>query len=141
MPSLIRLSLLICACALLTACSSSPAGSPAGAQAPKPVAADAPAAERAVGLFERLAYDLSAAGNDCDQVAAHFSTFSQSHQTDYPTLANQAWHTSLDPEARAAHDQRLRTAVASILAAVEGCGTHAAAQKAYTEFDLLVDPQ
>ena len=104
------------------------------------MAADAPAAERAVGFFERLAYDLSTAGKDCDQIAGRLSSFTRSHQTDYPSLANQAQHTPLDPEARAAHDQRLRSALASILTAVDNCPAHTGAQKAFTEFDLLVDP-
>lgn len=138
MSTSIRMSLLICVCALLAACSSGQ--STPGVQEPKPVAADAPAAERAVGLFERLAYEVSTAGQDCDRIADRLSSFTRNHQTDYPSLADQARSTPLDAEARAAHDQRLRSALASILTAVDGCAAHAGAQKAFTEFDLLVDP-
>lgn len=102
---------------------------------------DAPAPERVVALFEALAADVVAAASDCEAIAGLLSKWTETHRDSYGELSGESARTEMAKADRLAQEDRLRAALTTIVDAVAGCGSNPQAQAAYTQFDVLVDPQ
>lgn len=112
-----------------------------GSTGPQNVDPNAPSYERVVVSFENLAATLSGVNGDCDKLASSMSTWTSHHNGSYGGLSANARTEQLSAAARDDASRRLNTALGTIVDAMGQCGDHPGAQKAFTEFDVLVDPQ
>ena len=134
-----RFLVVAAALAFLTAC-------PSGGQTPAPtnlqnVDPDAPASLRVVVLFENLASSLDASRQDCDQVAAQLYGWIQSNEKGYGGLSASAESSPLEGQVHSDYSGRLERALTTVVEVAGGCQDHPGAQAAFTEFDVLLDPQ
>ncbi len=134
----IQTFVLACSVLAVSACAST---QPTPSTGPQNVDPGAPAHEQVVASFENLAVSLDSARHECAQVASQLTAWTQGHRGSYGELSVNARQADLDDAARDVHTRRLTSALNKIMDVVAGCGDDPGAQKAFTEFDVLVDPQ
>ena len=77
----------------------------------------------------------------CDQVSAQLYGWLKSNNSGYGQLSQGAAASQLEVAAHDGYEQRLTAAFTTIVDVTGGCREHAGVQAAFTEFDVLVDPQ
>ena len=116
---------------------------PAKQTGPKPITPDpnAPPHEQVVTLFEGLAAELTAAQANCESVAKLLNGWTAANRARYPELSGQAAAAQLSSEDRLRHEDRLRTALLTVVDTAASCTASANASAAFSAFDALVDPR